>query len=65
MKKEMATKKKIPEICTYLGIENGFLNITLKSETIKKKMGEDGDCIKVTSSCSKNYYKQKKKVNDR
>lgn len=31
-------KPKIPEICTYLGVENGFLNMTMKSETIKKIM---------------------------
>lgn len=38
MKEEMATKKKILETCSYLGVENGFLNMTLKSETIKKKI---------------------------
>lgn len=46
MKKEMATKKKhlkrTLEICTFLGAENGFLNMTLKSETKEKNW----DCMK-------------------
>lgn len=65
MKEEMATKKYLKrtlEICTFLGVENGFLNMTLKSETKEKKSGL---YEKVNASYSKNHYNENKKVNNR